>query len=195
MRSSRRWAAAAAALVATAAGAVALTGGSASAEDVVARATLSDTAGNEVGEVVFKGKGKFATRVEVTVEASGVPNPGTYHGLHVHTKGECNPAPSGTANVPFGSAEGHWNPTAVNHGLHLGDLPSVLVTAAGTSFAEAETDRFDVSGLFDADGSAVILHAGADNFANIPVSPYGGPVGATLTTGDAGSRYACGVVE
>jgi hypothetical protein len=42
-------------------------------------------------------------------------------------------------------------------------------------------------------GSAVILHAGAGNFADIPAAD--GPLDATtLATGDAGPRYACGVV-
>ena len=49
--------------------------------------------------------------------------------------------------------------------------------------------------LFDADGSAVIVHAGPDNYANIPTR-YTGPVpdATTLATGDAGGRVACGVV-
>ena len=64
-----------------------------------------------------------------------------------------------------------------------------------------ETDRFNVSALLDADGSAVILHAGRDNFANIPATyssgdpAVPGPNAATLGTGDAGGRYACGVVR
>jgi Cu-Zn family superoxide dismutase len=99
--------------------------------------------------------------------------------------------------VPFGSAGGHWNPTGVNHGSHLGDLPSALMTAEGETYAEFETDRFNVVDLLDTagDGSAVVLHAGADNFANIPLVPYGEANAATLATGDAGGRYACGVVK
>ena len=103
--------------------------------------------------------------------------------------------------MPFGSAGGHWNPTAVGHGSHTGDMPSLLIRANGKAHAEFETDRFAVSELLDADGSAVILHAGRDNFANIPSvyssgePPVTGPNAATLGTGDAGGRYACGVVQ
>jgi Cu-Zn family superoxide dismutase len=161
----------------------------------LARAALLDATGAQIGSVTFKGVGTYADRVEVNINAAGAPNPGTFHGLHVHTTGVCTAAPSGTANVPFGSAGGHWNPTGTNHGAHVGDLPSPLLTAQGKGYAEFETDRFDVTALLDAagDGSSVVLHAGADNFANIPAA-YGTPLPATLSTGDAGGRYACGVV-
>ena len=59
------------------------------------------------------------------------------------------------------------------------------------------TDRFGVADLLaDDDGSAVMVHSGPDNYANIPerYAPEG-PDADTLGTGDAGSRLACGVVE
>lgn len=172
---------------------------SAGATRPLVRANLVDTAGTKVGEVVFKGRGTEVSRVEVRLFAAAAPNLGDFHGFHVHTTGVCNPAPSGTTNVPFGSAGGHWNPTAANHGAHAGDMPSLLIHADGRTRAEFDTDRFQVSALLDADGSAVILHVGRDNFANIP-SVYSsggvpGPNAATLGTGDAGGRYACGVVR
>jgi Cu-Zn family superoxide dismutase len=162
----------------------------------LAKATLLNAAGAEIGQVVFKGPGEYADRVEVKLNAAAAPNLGSFHGFHVHATGVCNPSPSGATNVPFGSSGGHWNPGNSNHGAHAGDLPSVLLTAQGKSYAEFETDRFDITSLLDAagDGSAVVLHAGADNFANIP-AVYGAPNTATLGTGDAGGRYACGVVK
>ena len=57
-----------------------------------------------------------------------------------------------------------------------------------------ETDRFTVDQLFDADGSAIIVHANADNYANIP-AVYGAPNATTLSTGDAGARFACGLID
>ena len=48
-----------------------------------------------------------------------------------------------------------------------------------------------------------MLHAGVDNFGNVPLDPgkyvdpngwYTSPTG-TANTGDAGARYGCGVVE
>jgi Cu-Zn family superoxide dismutase len=63
------------------------------------------------------------------------------------------------------------------------------------------TDRFSIRDLFDDDGSALMVHAGRDNFANIPdryksdASDTPGPDADTLATGDAGARAACGVVR
>lgn len=156
------------------------------------RATLLNAANEEVGEVVFKGQGGQVTRVEVKVRASAMLNLGDFHGFHVHTTGACV--------APFTTAGGHWNPTSANHGAHTGDMPSLLVHADGKAHAEFETDRFPVSALLEGDGSAVILHEGRDNFAHIPPAVYSssegsGPNTATRATGDAGPRYACGVVQ
>jgi Cu-Zn family superoxide dismutase len=116
-----------------------------------------------------------------------------FHGFHVHAVGACVP--------PFTSAGGHYNPGGMTHGGHAGDMPSLLVMADGTGELRFKTDRFTVAALLDADGSAVVVHANADNFANIPTRYYSqtegvfGPDSATLATGDSGARVACGVVR
>ncbi len=136
---------------------------------------------------------------------------GEFHGFHVHTTGECDPEsidPATGEVVPFFSAGGHFNPDENAHGGHSGDFPVLLVNDDGTAWARFKTDRFRISELFDEDGSAVIIHTGRDNYANIPpTTPTGeeryhshledvfGPDSITLATGDAGSRYACGVVR
>ena len=73
-------------------------------------------------------------------------------------------------------------------------MPSLLVNADGTASAAFETDRFTIRQLRDADGSAVMVHAGPDNFANIPPR-YGTADQETLDTGDSGTRAACGVIR
>ena len=61
--------------------------------------------------------------------------------------------------------------------------------------ATARTTRFRLADLFDADESAVIVHASPDNYAHIPTDRYRrDPDAAPLGTGDAGGRIACGVV-
>lgn len=187
--------------IATAGVALTVATPSAGATRPLVHATLMNTAGEAVGQVTFKGRDGVVTRVEVRIDAAAAPALGDFHGFHVHTTGVCTPTPSGSTNVPFGSAGGHWNPTAAGHGAHTGDLPSILLRANGQAYQEIDTDRFAVDALLDADGSAVILHAGRDNFANIPSvyssgePPVAGPNAATLGTGDAGGRYACGVVR
>jgi superoxide dismutase, Cu-Zn family len=151
-------------------------------------AALTDASGQKVGMAVFK---ESHGRVDVKATVwRGAPG---FHGFHVHAVGECVP--------PFTSAGGHFNPAGVPHGDHAGDMPSLLVNEDGTGELQFETDRFSISDLFDSDGSAVIVHAGRDNFANIPTRYHShatdtfGPDTETLATGDAGARAACGVIE
>ncbi len=158
-------------------------GGSSTPQNSKARAVLQDAAGNEIGTVKLTQDGDA---VEVKVEVEGV-TPG-FHGFHVHAAGVCA--------APFTTALGHYNPGAATHRGHAGDLPVLLIDADGEAEASFSTDRFALGDLFDADGSAFILHANADNYANIPTDRYDpDPDATTLGTGDAGSRIACGVIK
>lgn len=160
------------------------------------RAVLQDAEGTEVGSVSFS---EVAAGTEVVAEVQGL-EPGFY-GLHVHATGLCEPdstAPGdpGTTGA-FLSAGGHLGNEDAEHPDHRGDLPDLLVTEEGTGSLTTVTDRFGVQDLVaDDDGSAVMVHSGPDNHANVPerYAPDG-PDEATLGTGDAGSRLACGVVE
>ena len=145
-------------------------------------AQLHDADGERVGRVAFS---EAEGAVRVRVRAEGLP-PG-FHGLHVHAVGRCD-APG------FTSAGPHWSFRDILHAGHNGDLPVLYVQADGEARLVTDTDRFEVAQLFDGDGSAVIVHANANNFANIPPR-YGGPDAETLGAGDSGARIACGVVE
>jgi Cu-Zn family superoxide dismutase len=125
-------------------------------------------------------------KVMVTVQVMGL-TPG-FHGLHLHTMGMC----TDTGEGPFTGAGGHI-PTEPQHPNHIGDFPAILVNADGTGYLTFETDRFTVASLMDADGTAIMIHAGPDNYANIP-ERYGTPDEETLKTGDSGDRVACGVL-
>jgi superoxide dismutase, Cu-Zn family len=169
-------------------------------------AVVHNAAGDEAGTLRFvpTDDGK----VQVTARLSGL-TPG-FHGFHIHSVATCDPAAvdAGGNPVPFFSAGGHYNPVTTNtHGAHSGDMPPLLVTGDGTAYLRFRTDRFKNKDLMDADGSAVIVHAGADNLANIPgstatggeryhshVDDVFGADTATKATGDAGSRYGCGLI-
>ena len=152
-----------------------------------AKVQLLDASGADAGVVKLTKQG---SKVVVRAEAEGL-TPG-FHGFHVHSVGQCVP--------PFTSAGGHYNPTGAGHGSHAGDMSSLLVLDDGTAQLQFATDNFTIAELFDADGTAIIVHALPDNFANIPTRYQSttegtfGPDSATLATGDAGGRVACGVV-
>ena len=170
--------------------------------DADATARLKDVQGDFVGWVRFEAQRGGVVEVEAKVH--GVKPPGQFHGFHLHTTGKCNPNavdPATDEVVPFFSAGGHFNPGSEIHGEHAGDFPVLLVMKNGQAEEKFKTDRFKLSQLFDKDGSAVIIHAGRDNYANIPDRYHShefdvfGPDELTKATGDAGDRFACGVVR
>ena len=118
--------------------------------------------------------------VLITAEVNGLASGG--HGFHIHTVGTCSP--------DFAAAGDHFNPGDVGHGynnpagVHAGDLPNIYAGADGIARADYFTaavtldDGADHS-VFDADGSAIIVHEKPDT--------YGEDAGA-------GGRVACGVI-
>jgi Cu-Zn family superoxide dismutase len=167
--------------------------GSAGAGELTAR--LVDPAGKEVGTATFS---DAEGGLRVSVQVQGLP-PG-FHGLHVHSIGTCEPNsanptdPSMTGD--FLSAGGHIGAGTTDHGEHAGDLPSLYVAKSGAGSLTVVTDSLTRADLMDGDGSAVMVHSGRDNFANIPerYAP-GGPDEMTRNAGDSGSRIACGPVQ
>ena len=168
----------------------------ASSPDPLASATVRNAEGTEVGTAQFTEADQDAMRV--SVEFSGL-EPG-YYGLHVHGNGVCE-AESSAPDDPsetgaFLSAGGHLGGDDARHPDHAGDLPALLVMESGRAAMSFETDRLPAENLRDDNGSALMIHSGPDNYANIPerYAPEG-PDEDTRSTGDAGSRLACGVIE
>lgn len=106
------------------------------------------------------------------------------HGFHIHETGSCEP--------DFSAAGGHFAPRDHAHGLeviegeHAGDMPNIHVGADGKLKIEILNPRISLASgeegyLFDADGAAIVIHAGADDYTSQP-------------SGDAGDRIACGVI-
>ncbi|WP_226345822.1 superoxide dismutase family protein [Agilicoccus flavus] len=159
-----------------------------------ARAVLHSSSGNRVGTVTFRDS---AGGVRVTIDARYVKT--GFHGFHLHTTGTCerkSADPKDASKVgAFLSAGGHWTKGSQAHAAHTGDLPPVYAGANNRVSLTTWTDRFRVADLFDKDGTAVMLHAGSDNLANIPDRYGNGPDAETKKAGDGGSRAACGVVR
>ncbi len=147
----------------------------------LAHAQLTTQNGDDAGTVWFS---EANGRMNVHVEATNL-DPG-FHGFHVHETAACEP--------DFTAAGGHHNPHNVDHPHHAGEMPPLLVNEDGTAQMTFLTDRLTMQALFEDDGTAVIVHAGPDNFANIP-DRYGGPDETTLGAGDAGPREACGPIQ
>lgn len=142
----------------------------------------SQGGGSAGSGTVTEGPGGVILRLEV----SGL-TPG-WHGVHFHEKGDCSA-------MDFTSAGAHVHgAAAVVHGLlnpahsDSGDLPNIFVGADGKATVElfspfvALGDAPGRQNLLDADGSAVVIHASADDYTTQPI-------------GGAGARVACGVIK
>lgn len=145
---------------------------------LVGQATLTASDGTPAGTVRL-----FDTGSEVTLSVALSAIPQGTHGVHLHTTGACE-APN------FTSAGGHLNPTDRKHGFenpqgaHLGDLPNAMVDASGNATVSTTlrgTPATVLQQIFDADGTAVVVHATADDYRTDP-------------SGNSGGRIACGVL-
>ena len=108
------------------------------------------------------------------------------HAVHIHEVGSC---------APCGSAGGHFDPGPAsnsnpdgNHPFHMGDLINLEVEGqVGTM--RTTTSRITLSpgplSVFDANGSAFIIHTDADTYC-----PEGAAPGCA-----GGAREACGIIK
>ena len=157
--------------------------------------------GTQVATATFQFNNGYAT-VTIETTANGVLAPG-FHGVHIHKVGKCEPnsvAPTGGAPGDFLSAGGHFQLPGHSTEPANGDLTSLQVRRDGSASLMTTTDAFTMDDLLSGQKTAIIIHAGADNFANIPPERYNqsngtpGPDEMTMSTGDAGKRVACGVI-
>ena len=164
-------------------------------------AHLAAANGSPVADATFEFANGYAT-ITVTTIGTGVLSQG-FHGMHIHAVGKCEPnsaAPNGGPTGDFNSAGGHFQ--VPGHTTHpaSGDLTSLEVRKDGAAKLVTTSDEFTAADLLAGDKTALVIHAEADNFAHIPPEKYTqvngtpGPDEATMATGDAGKRVACGVI-
>jgi superoxide dismutase, Cu-Zn family len=144
-----------------------------------ARAGLKSTDGKDVGTVEL-----LQTPAGVLLKVSVKGLPAGEHAFHVHAVGKCEP--------PFDSAGGHFNPGGKKHGLmapeghHAGDMPNLHVPQSGELVVEVVNTAVTLepgkpNSLFGPNGTAIVIHAGVDDYKTDPA-------------GNAGGRIACGVI-
>ena len=137
--------------------------------------SLINTSGQPTGTV---SPAQTSGGVTLGISASGLPH--GLHGVHVHAVGRCDPP-------TFESAGAHWNPASREHGFnnsqgpHAGDLPNVTVASNGVLSETVVIAGTSFASLADADGSALIIHADADDYITDP-------------SGNSGARIACAVL-
>lgn len=144
------------------------------------KAALQNAEGKDVGTATFTPtKGGVKVQVQVANLSPGK------HGIHIHAAGRCEPP-------GFATAGGHFNPAGKKHGLHnpegahAGDMPNLTVgkdgKGKGTFTAKGATLGEGEGSLFGPDGTALVIHADADDERTDPA-------------GNSGPRVACGVIE
>lgn len=143
-------------------------------------ANVTDAMGKPVGMVMLQ---DVPGGVLITADLKGLP--AGEHGFHFHEKGLCDAAQK------FTTAGGHFAAGMPQHGLltpgghHGGDMPNAYVGADGVLKTQILNTGVTLAAgpksLFDADGSALVIHAKADDYKTQP-------------SGDAGDRIACAVV-
>lgn len=145
-----------------------------------AKAVLKSADGNDVGSAELT---QTPSGVLIKLVAKGLP--AGEHAFHVHGVGKCEP--------PFTSAGGHFNPGGKKHGImvaeghHAGDMPNLYISTSGAIVVEVVNaaitlEKDKPNSVFGPDGTALVIHAGKDDYKTDP-------------TGDAGGRIACGIIQ
>jgi Cu-Zn family superoxide dismutase len=144
-----------------------------------------DAAISGSAELVERPTAEGIKLVDVTIRVSGL-KPGK-HAVHIHETGSCTPC-SG-ANGHFDPGPHGFSAPDGNHPFHSGDLVNIEAGPGGTAVLHTSTTRVTLSpgplSVFDADGSAIIIHTDPDTYC-----PEGDVKGCA-----GGARAACGVFK
>jgi superoxide dismutase, Cu-Zn family len=140
--------------------------------------------------------GEGIKEVAIQIEVSGLSD--GKHAVHIHETGACRPCSAAGGHHdpgPFGHPDPDTSSDAtpaddINHPFHMGDLVNVDVRG-GKGYMKHVTSRITLSPgrltIFDADGSALVIHADEDTYCDQPEELKPGCAG--------GAPAACGVIR
>ena len=153
----------------------------ASGEGARVEANVIGLDGRSMGTVTLE---QTPAGVLVSTDIKGLPQ--GEHGFHFHEKGVCDPAAKFTTSGGHFAAGGHEHGLMVMGGPHGGDMPNQYAGPDGILKTQILNTGVTLTpgprSLLDADGSALVIHAGADDYVSQP-------------SGNAGGRIACAVIS
>ncbi|KAI6190001.1 Superoxide dismutase [Aphelenchoides bicaudatus] len=162
-----------------------LVGYAALAEEIRAHVDLTDYSTDKATDGGYLDLVQKDGKLTITGKLTNL-KPSGNHGFHVHEKGEignkCN------------DSGAHYNPLKKTHGApdsserHIGDLGNIKADEQGNAEISITDSIALLDGQYSIIGRSIVIHKGEDDLGKKDNN-------GSKTTGNAGSRLRCGVIQ